>query len=120
MIVQKRKAPRSGILRAAIRVWKRHDKHVRSHECIAAKFGGCSGKVRACHRRSAANSGTGLKPHSWELYPGCDGHHKEQHDIGQPAFELKYGVSLVQAARECVLTSPDWPMKQHMREHGYA
>jgi hypothetical protein len=88
--------------------------------CIAAEKdpGGCSGKVRACHRRSAANSGVSLKPPSWEQWPGCDGHHGLQHQHGQPWFERWIGLSLSQVALDLARQSPDEEMKAAMRAEG--
>ncbi|MCF4166371.1 hypothetical protein L2U69_12010 [Zavarzinia compransoris] len=75
-----------------------HLAHVRGFVCVAFKSGECEGRIEAAHYRSAANAGTGVKPGDEWVFPACAKHHQEQHRIGQPAFEAKYGVDL---AKEC-------------------
>lgn len=117
---KKRKPTRSGIQHHAQREWPKHDRWIRGLECVATQKdpGGCSGKVRACHHRTAANSGTGLKPPSWDLWPGCDGHHGLQHQKGQPWFEKWLGLKLDQVAKDLAKQSPDTEMKAVMRAEG--
>lgn len=120
---QKRERPRSGIKHHVERVWPKHERWVRRLVCIAADKGAregylCAGKVRACHRRSAANSGTGLKPPSWEVFAACDNHHALQHQRGQPWFEKWLGLKLADVARDLAKQSPDEEMKAAMRAEG--
>lgn len=93
---------------------------MRGFVCIAFKADGdnCSGKVQCCHWRTAANSGTGIKPAAWDAWPGCEGHHAEQHRIGQKAFEAKYAVDCLKEARRLAKISPDLEMRAAMREAG--
>ncbi len=67
------------------------------------------------HFRSAANSGTGIKPHDAFGISLCDGHHKEQHQIGQPAFERKYGIDMMALALEFTRRSPDVDMRESLK-----
>ena len=60
----------------------------------------CDGAVVAHHVRTAANSGTGMKPGDEWLVPLCDKHHKEGHQKGWKTFERKYGVDLKAIAME--------------------
>ena len=46
---------------------------------------------------------------------GCRKHHAEQHTIGQPAFERKYGISLADICAEFARLSTDEKMKEEMR-----
>lgn len=117
---KKRPAKRSGIRHYPERVWPKHDRWLGRLECVAAEKDGahCSGKVRRCHHRTAANSGTALKPPSWELWPGCDGHHGLQHTKGQPWFERWLGIKLEDVARDLARQSPDREMQAVMRQEG--
>ena len=46
----------------------------------------------------------------------CWEHHREQHDIGQPAFERRYGLDLFALAAEFARYSADIKMREVMRE----
>lgn len=105
----KRKPQKSGILRAPKRKYPRHESFVRRHQCCVP---GCEqGPIVFAHVRSAANSGTGLKPHSASGVSLCDAHHREQHQIGQPAFERTHKIDLAALAAEFTRHSPDTAMK---------
>ena len=120
-LLQRRKPKRSGIKRAPERVWRRHETWVRGFACIAFKVDGdaCSGKVRTCHYRTAANSGTSVKPFAWFTFPACDHHHSDvQHQEGQKAFERRYGVNLERECLKLARMSPDLEMRAAMREAG--
>lgn len=120
-MLQRRQRQRSGIQRAPERHWRKHEQWVRGWACVAFKVDpdGCSGKIQCCHHRTAANSGTGIKPHAWETWPGCAAHHTEQHRIGQKAFEIKYGVDCAKEAARLARISPDLEMRQAMKEAGF-
>lgn len=106
---QKRKRPKSGIERAPKRIWLRHRKFVRSHACVVP---GCQATdIQFCHIRSAANAGTGLKPHDAHSFPACFNHHQEQHQVGQGTFEDRHGVDLGAIAAELARRSPDTQMR---------
>lgn len=119
-MIQRRKAPRTGIQRAPARTWRRHEQWVRGFACVAIRADGdnCHGKIQLCHFREAANSGTGLKPAAWFTFPGCEGHHEEQHRIGQPAFERKHKLSLRAECLRLARFSPDLDMRAAAREAG--
>lgn len=53
-----------------------------------------NGDVQAHHLRTAANSGTGLKPPDLEVVPLCGDHHRELHDVGRLTFANKYSINL--------------------------
>jgi hypothetical protein len=104
--------PRSGIARAPQRIWPRHRRFVRSHECCVP---GCTkGPVDFAHLRSAANSGKGLLPFDWFGVSLCRSHHREQHAIGVNAFMRKYGIDLWLIAAEFAARSPDMLMRAAM------
>ena len=96
-----------------------HRAFIRKHECVL--FGNpvspcdLDHAIEAAHFRSAANSGTGMKPPDEFLLPLCRAHHSEQHAIGQRAFELRYGISMRQKALAYALESPDRAIKARAR-----
>lgn len=109
----KRKPQRSGILRESPRKWPRHEAFVRRHACSVP---GCDrAPVEFAHIRSAANSGTGLKPHSAFGISLCHYHHALQHAVGQREFEKRYRINLEQLAAEFVRASPDRAMRESLR-----
>jgi hypothetical protein len=117
---KKREPVRSGILRGPKLVWKKHQKFIRRHTCVvtlAKIHDDCEGAVECCHWRSAANSGKGIKPPDWFTFPACSKHHREQHNIGQPAFERKYGLDLSAICAEFARLSTDTAMREAMVEH---
>jgi len=99
------------------RVSDTHRRFVRSHECVL--FGNSISEcdidhpTEAAHFRSAANSGAGLKPGDEFLLPLCRSHHREQHQIGQLAFERRYGISMEAKAMEFAAASPDKIIRAH-------
>ena len=115
--LQRRKNVRSGIQRGPQRVFLKHEKWVRGFGCCVP---GCQcRRIEFAHVRSAANSGTGLKPPSWSGVPLCggpDGHHAEQHRIGQPAFERKYGIDLSGIAAALARRTTDRDLREAMKE----
>lgn len=57
--------------------------------------------IEAHHIRTAANSGTGVKPDDRWAVPLCggpDGHHMEFHRIGRHSFERKHKIDLMTEA----------------------
>jgi hypothetical protein len=61
--------------------------------------------IQAHHVRSAANSGTGLRPPDSSAVAMCRVHHHEGHSTGWRTFEAKYGIDLAALAREYALLS---------------
>lgn len=110
MILPPRRRPaRSGIKRGPRRAWPQHRRWVRSHGCVVP---GCKDDwIEFAHVRSAANSGTGLRPHDRYGVALCAEHHYQQHAIGQPAFERLYGIDLGRLAEEFARRSPDSEMR---------
>ena len=96
-----------------------HRAFIRKHECV--NFGSAVAPcyidhaIEAAHYRTAANSGTGIKPDDLWLLPLCRSCHTLQHQIGQRAFELRYGISMRQKALAYALESPDRAIKARAR-----
>jgi 5-methylcytosine-specific restriction endonuclease McrA len=76
----------------------------------------CAGRIEVAHVRSAANSGTGLKPADWWAVPLCQTCHRLQHEIGIATFEKQMQVDLAALAREFAKRSPDQAMRKAMKE----
>ena len=109
-----RKRARSGIKRSPERHWPIHEEWVRGHRCIVP---GCRrSPCQFCHVRSAANAGTGLKPHASFGVPMCDLHHREQHRIGQPGFESKHHIDLFRTAAMYFRQSPDHAIQEALKD----
>lgn len=76
----------------------KHLAWVRSQGCVVADAGGCSGPVHAHHIRTAANSGTGLKPDDRFAVGLCACHHDAVHRYGHLTFQAMYGINLMERA----------------------
>lgn len=81
---------------------------VRKLVCVCAEIdpSGCRGKVRACHLRNGTDGGIGMKPGDDWTWPGCDGHHGEQHDDGEATFQKRYRLNLKQICETTWRRSP--------------
>ena len=91
-----------------------HQEWIRGLACIVP---GCRrSPCQFCHVRSAANSGTGLKPHDSFGVPMCEAHHMEQHRIGQQAFQKRHHIDLFLTAAARFRNSPDTKMKEVLRD----
>ena len=92
------KRSKLGVRTSVQKVWPRHRRWVRAHGCCVP---GCLARhVDFAHLRSAANAGTGLRPHDIFGVSLCRKHHDEQHRIGADAFGDKYGIDLWALAAE--------------------
>lgn len=93
---------------------------VRKLQCICSEIDptGCSGKVRACHVRIGTDGGIGMKPGDNWTFSACDGHHAEQHQIGEKSFEAKYRFKLKDIAETTWRRSPhriNWERAQALK-----
>lgn len=64
--------------------------------------------IECAHVRGGTDGGAGLKPSDKWVISLCAHHHREQHDVGEPRFEEKYGLDLISLAREFARRSPHW------------
>ena len=86
------------------RICAAHRAWVRRHQCSVR---GCQGHPIECaHVRCGTDGGLGIKPSDRWTISLCRQHHLEQHEIGEPAFEAKYELDLVQLAKEFARKSP--------------
>lgn len=123
MLPRKREKLRSGIERAPRREWPRHRKWLRSHECICtlARLSTsilCAGQIEVSHIRTAANAGTGIKPHDAFAVPMCMQHHRRYHEMGHRSFEASYRLDLGKLAAEFTAKSPDIAMRESLKDNG--
>lgn len=77
-------------LKIPIRRDKRHLKFVASLPCIKCYSTPCD----AAHIRMRTGGGMGMKPGDNWTVPLCRIHHREQHQIGEPAF---WGINIDEA-----------------------
>ena len=107
------KRSKLGVRTSVQKVWPRHRRWVRAHGCCVP---GCLARhVDFAHLRSAANAGTGLRPHDIFGVSLCRKHHDEQHRIGADAFGDKHGIDLWAFAAEFGRRSPDWQMRASLK-----
>ena len=73
-----------------------HRAWVRRHHCCVP---GCLGRPIECaHVRRDTDGGVALKPSDCWSISLCRDHHLEQHQVGELAFERRYGVDLRELA----------------------
>ncbi len=77
---------------------------IRAQPCCVR---GCEGRqIQAHHVRTAATSGTGLKPADGDAVPMCQAHHGALHQNGAIWFEEFHGLVLREIAMQCAKRSP--------------
>ena len=87
-----------------------HRAWVRRHDCSVR---GCRRTPIECaHVRTGTDGGAGLKPSDKWTISLCAFHHREQHQIGEGAFEQKYALDLRMLAAEFARRSP------HLKRYG--
>lgn len=84
-----------------------HCNFVRSHECCVP---GCDRRpIEVAHVRIGSGAGISQKPDDFltiSLCGGPDGHHSEQHRIGEKSFEKRHGIDMGALADEFARASP--------------
>jgi hypothetical protein len=64
--------------------------------------------IECAHVRTGTDGGAGLKPSDKWSVSLCTFHHREQHRIGEKAFEVRYSIDLRALAKEFARRSPQW------------
>ena len=64
--------------------------------------------IECAHVRIGTDGGAGTKPSDKWVISLCAFHHREQHHIGERAFERRYGLELRALAQEFARRSPHW------------
>lgn len=107
--LKRRKHPKMGTVRedAPIRS-PSHLAWVRGHECAALGLTQveCCGRMEAAHVRTGTDGGTGKKPSDCFSIPLCTSHHLIQHQLGESAFEERYGINMKAIAQSLAQRSP--------------
>jgi hypothetical protein len=107
------KRPALGVRVTVQKIWPRHRRWVRAHGCCVPDCRARS--IDFAHLRSAANAGTGQRPHDIFGISLCRAHHEEQHRLGADAFGDKYKIDLWALAAEFARRSPDWQMRASLK-----
>jgi hypothetical protein len=94
-------------------IWPRHRRWVKAHGCCVPDCPAV--RVEFAHLRSAANAGTGRKPHDAFGISLCHDHHDEQHRLGAATFARKYQTDLWALAAEFARLSPDQAMRASLK-----
>lgn len=96
-----------------------HRAWVRGHMCaVTTSYNPtpCDGDTECAHVRMGTDGGVGVKPSDWWTVSLCRVHHAEQHQIGEGAFEKRYGLNLKALAEEFARKSPHWTkMREAMK-----
>lgn len=83
-----------------------HRAWVRTHHCSVP---GCKRVPTECaHVRRGTDGGIGLKPSDQWALSLCSEHHREQHALGEAAFEKRYELCLMEIAARFARYSPHW------------
>lgn len=101
--IPKTSSRRIGASKAAARANPAHLAWVRLQPCCAGR---CQGRGEAHHVRTAANSGTGIKPPDTDSVPLCRKHHAELHKGGAWTFQTTHEIDLEAVAARMRLASP--------------
>ena len=80
-----------------------HRSWVRRHACCVC---GTEAAIECAHVRCGTDGGMGIKPSDRWCISLCKAHHAEQHQIGEPAFERRYGIGLKSLAERFFKASP--------------
>ena len=91
-------------VRSPPRTCPAHRAWVRRHHCSVS---GCKRlPIECAHVRGGTDGGMALKPSDRWCISLCAHHHAEQHRLGEPRFEQKYGLCLTQLAELFAKRSP--------------
>ena len=112
LLPRRLKRPKLNVQAPPRKIWPRHRRWVRSHGCCVPDC--TAAEVEFAHLRSAANAGTGQKPHDAFAVSLCRTHHDEQHRLGTNRFGQKYQVDLWALAAEFARRSPEEEMRRSL------
>lgn len=93
-----------------------HRDWVRKHRCVLWQTGECDGNIECAHVRLGTDGGMGKKPADWWCISLCAAHHREQHQMGEPKFELTYAIDMKGLAQEFAQKSPKAREMRQARE----
>jgi len=94
-----KKPRRTGRIRCPV-----HLAWVRKHRCCVP---GCLGEpIEAAHVRVGTDGSMGAKPGDQWAISLCAGHHEMQHTDGELEFQKRYGIDMIELAKEFAAKSP--------------
>ena len=80
-----------------------HRTWVRKHACCAC---GSTAGIEAAHVRNGTDGGMGQKPSDKWVISLCRDCHGEQHRIGEPSFQARFGIDMRHLAEAFLKASP--------------
>lgn len=107
-VVKKTAKPKMGVRRPTQVRCEAHLKWIRTLKCLNSVTDAwhCHGDVQAAHVRTRTDGGTGMKPSDFWTVPLCAAHHREQHQIGEAAFQDRHGIDMRETAAQLAKRSP--------------
>jgi hypothetical protein len=108
MMPKRRKREPLGLKETTVIRCASHLTWLRGCSCVIEKRNGhvCSGKIEAAHVRCGTDGGISMKPSDIFALPLCAEAHREQHQIGEPAFERRYEIDMRELAESHAAKSP--------------
>lgn len=112
---RKRNAPRP-----AWKVATSYLQWLRGRPCAVASKE-CMGKIEAAHTPDPDSKGMGTKAADYGAVPLCTWHHRQQHDIGWPAFAKLHSIKSIDEWRSAFWKAwPGWfAWKQDLERFPY-
>lgn len=104
-IPKKRKRPKMNCKPPSVIRSPGHLAWVRKRDCACRGVGfydcnlGDNNRVEAAHVRTGTDGGTSIKPSDCWVIPLCAAHHRQQHQIGESAFEKQYNINMKELAK---------------------
>lgn len=101
-LIRRRKRPKFGTDRGGPLRSASHLKWLRGNCCSVEHLFDpdkkCEGKIEAAHVRTGTDGGMASKPSDFHAIALCERHHREQHQIGEAAFERRYAIDMKKTA----------------------
>lgn len=104
-IPRRLKRPKMNVRETSVIRCASHLKWIRGHACAASDMD-CQVKIEAAHVRTGTDGGMGMKPSDCWTIPLCSTHHRDQHQIGEPAFERENRIDMKAIAKQLWTLSP--------------
>jgi hypothetical protein len=118
---KKLKRAKMGVRPPARLVFSVHRAYVKRHACALCGYSGP--EIEFMHLRTAANSGTGIKPGDQFGIPGCRDCHRDCHQRGHDTVAREHGTTLEKLfalAAHFAKTTTDKALIEALREQEHA
>lgn len=118
--LKRRKAPKMRVQDNGPVRSHQHLAFIRGFECSIAGHRDhvCEGDIEAAHVRSGTDGGLSSKPSDKYAIPLCREAHRQQHQIGEPAFEGVYLIDMRAIADDLAKRSPSLRKLEREMEQG--